>query len=132
MLVHEFTESMYIATLEQASDLQADLLGEVQAFEHTRVALLGSLLLLLQQVGGGTRVTDKEQHQRVSQFQNGFLTHAQRRDDNAVVGPIVLARQSSIGGNVMVLLADGHSEAVHLYVKRLTSQRFGRHGPAFV
>src|SRR5216683_1590978 len=105
MLVHEFTESMDIATLEQASDLQADLFGEVQAFEHARFARLGSLLLLLQQIGGGTRVTNKEQHQRITQFQNGFLTHVQRRDDNAVIGAIVLTSQSAVGGNVMVLLA---------------------------
>ena len=32
----------------------------------------------------------------------------------------------------MVLLADRHAEAIHLYVERLASQHFRRHGTAFV
>ena len=58
----------------------------------------------------------------------GFLGHVQGGDADFAVGQVFLAEKATIGGDVLVLLADGLAEAVHFDFDGFLGQGFGGDG----
>ena len=74
---------------------------------------------------GRARVAGEEHQQALLQVVQGALETASGETRDAVVGGELEAREAAVGGDVLVLLADGLAEHVDLDVAGLLGQRAG-------
>ena len=97
----------------------------MQIFDHVRIRRFGFLILFLQDRRSGAGIAGEKQQQVVLQVVPGFLGNFQRPGLHLAAGQKIETRQPPVRGDILILLADGLLEPVHLHFARLRGQ-FGR------
>ena len=85
-------------------------------------------VLVLQDAAGAPRNSREEEQEVVFQVEEGLAVQLQRDRLDAVVRVESEAGDAAVGGDVLVLLADGLLEAVDLDLAGQSGQMAGQHG----
>src|ERR1700744_3896989 len=130
--MHQLAELGDRARFEHATYLLPKLFHKMQALEHSLILALGAFLLVGEKRGRVTRLTDEEKHEGVAKLSQSAFADFQRSDVDRIVCPVLLAQQTAIRSDVLILLANWLLQPVHLNIDRLLRKRFSRYTLAFV
>src|SRR5580692_8570124 len=130
--MHQLAKFGDRARFKHATYLLPKLLHKMQAFEHSLVLALGAFLLVGQKRGRVPRLTDEEKHEGVAKLSQSAFTDFQSCDMDRIVCPVLLAQETAIRSDVLILLADRLLQPVHLDVDRLLRKHFSCYALSFV
>src|ERR1700743_248018 len=130
--MHQLAELGDRTRFKHATYLLPKLLHKMQTFEHGLVLALGAFFLVGQKRRRVTRLTDEEKHEGVAKLSQSTFADFQRSDVDRIVCPVLLAQQTAIRSDVLILLANWLLQPVHLDIDRLLRKHFSRYTLSFV
>src|SRR4030095_7175998 len=92
MLVHEPSKLAQVAGFQRAQAGVTEFLGVMQILQHALIALVGSLMLILENRSGATAIPSEEQDQVVLQVVARFLRDLRR---SCLHAPVFMKMETS-------------------------------------
>ena len=122
MDVHEACELAQVAGLDCVLAFCSEFFDEMQIVHHRLIHRLRFLVLLLQDVRRGARVSREEKQEIVLEIRERFLGQPERHHFDSSAGTEVKAGHPAECGDVLILFADGFVQAVDFHLARLRGE----------